>query len=146
MVSCRLSAAGVRFLVILSRPGDRRPSRSAHQPRPHSRAGPWRGFHVPHAQDTTGEGALCSPRTGGAHPKPASLTGLHPAHHNATSLHRATTSTTARLPLTSHQREFKQFARPIFPSPVATGWISSVFGFPPSFAPRDYSRRTSGRG
>ena len=36
--------------------------------------------------------------------------------------------------------------RPTFPSPVAPGWISSVFGFPSSFAPRDYSQRTSGRG
>jgi hypothetical protein len=47
--------------------------------------------------------------------------------------------------LTSPQRGFKQFARPAFPSPVATGWIGGVFGFSPSFAPRDYSRRTSGR-
>ena len=38
------------------------------------------------------------------------------------------------------------FTRPIFPSPVAPGWIESHFGFPPSFAPRDYSQRTSGRG
>ena len=38
------------------------------------------------------------------------------------------------------------FTRPIFPSPVAPGWIESPLGFPPSFAPRDYSQRTSGRG
>ena len=38
------------------------------------------------------------------------------------------------------------FTRPIFPSPEAPGWIESHFGFPPSFAPRDYSQRTSGRG
>ena len=38
------------------------------------------------------------------------------------------------------------FTRPIFPSPGAPGWISSTLGFPPSFAPRDYSQRTSGTG
>ena len=36
--------------------------------------------------------------------------------------------------------------RPIFPSPAAPGWIENHFGFPPSFAPRDHSQRTSGRG
>ena len=33
-------------------------------------AGPRRGFHVPHAQDTTGKGALCSPGTGGTQSRP----------------------------------------------------------------------------
>jgi hypothetical protein len=78
--------------------------------------------------------------------RPATITSLHPAHHSAVSLHRATTSITARLRLTSHQRGFKQFAHPIFPSPGTPGWIRSAFGFPPSFAPRNYSQRTSGRG
>jgi hypothetical protein len=92
--------------------------------------GPRRGFHVPHAQDATGEGALHSPGTGGALSKPATITGLPPAHPSAASLHHATTSITARLRLTSHQRGFMQFARPAFPSPVATGWIRSALGFP----------------
>ena len=48
--------------------------------------------------------------------------------------------------MTSHQRGFKQFTRPVFPSPVAPGWNEEPLGFPPSFAPRDYSQRTSGRG
>jgi hypothetical protein len=39
-----------------------------------------------------------------------------------------------------------EFTRPIFPSPVGPGWDGSPFGFPPGFAPRDYSRRTPGRG
>ena len=38
------------------------------------------------------------------------------------------------------------FARPIFPSPIAPGSIEEPLGFAPSFAPRDYSQRTSGRG
>ena len=38
------------------------------------------------------------------------------------------------------------FTRPIFPSPVAAGWIGSHFGFTPSFAPGPYGPRTSGRG
>jgi hypothetical protein len=52
----------------------------------------------------------------------------------------------ARLSLTKHQRGFKQIARPDFPSRDTPGWIRSASGFPPSSAPRDYSRRTPGRG
>ena len=53
------------------------------QPTSPQRAGPWRGFHVSHAQDAIGEGALYSPGTGGAQSRPATITGLHPAHHSA---------------------------------------------------------------
>jgi hypothetical protein len=96
---------------------------------PKDRAGPRRGFHVPHAQDTTGVGALYSPGTV-VPSRPTTIIGLHLARLNAVSLHRATSSITARLRLTSHQRGFKQFARPVFPSPVASGWIASPSAFP----------------
>jgi len=68
-------------------------------------------------------GRWCSPR-------PTTIDGLRLAHLNAVSLHRATASITARLCLTSHQRGFKRFARPVFPSPVTGGWIASPSAFP----------------
>jgi hypothetical protein len=43
--------------VILFPPGRQLPLRSAYR----HQAGPRRGFHVPHAADTTGEGALSTP-------------------------------------------------------------------------------------
>jgi len=49
-LSCCLSAAGIRFLAILSCPGIQPPLRSAYRP-PHNSAagGPGQGFPVPHA-------------------------------------------------------------------------------------------------
>ena len=46
-LSCCLSAAAVRFLAVLSRPGSPPPSRSAYR-RLVDSTGPGRGFHVPH--------------------------------------------------------------------------------------------------
>ena len=48
LVSCRLSATGICFLGILSRPGIPPLSRSAYRTASRRR-GPERGFHVPHA-------------------------------------------------------------------------------------------------
>ena len=36
----------------------------------------------------------------------------------------------ARLRMTRHQRGFKQFTRPVFPSPVAPGWNASPWALP----------------
>jgi hypothetical protein len=36
----------------------------------------------------------------------------------------------ARLRMTRHQRGFKQFTRPVFPSPVAPGWNESPWALP----------------
>jgi hypothetical protein len=47
-VSCCLSAAGLRFLGILSRPGIPPLLRSAYRTA-RRRRGPEQGFHVPHA-------------------------------------------------------------------------------------------------
>ena len=70
VVSCCLSATGVRFSghPVPTR-GVGPSSRSAYRP-PASGGGPRRGFRVPHSRDTTGLGALSIPGTGGA-----SLTG-----------------------------------------------------------------------
>jgi hypothetical protein len=48
LVSCCLSAAGLRFLGILSRPGLAPLLRPAYRAA-RKRHGPERGFHVPHA-------------------------------------------------------------------------------------------------
>jgi hypothetical protein len=48
LVSCCLSATGIRFVGILSRPGIPPLLRSAYHATPRRR-GPERGFHVPHA-------------------------------------------------------------------------------------------------
>jgi hypothetical protein len=125
-----------------SRPGVERPSRSADQTR---RSGPRRGFHVSHAQDTTGEGALYSPgtvvlfQTDHDHrPAPGASQRRVPAprhslHHCAALLGEPSTRVQAirpsGLPLARDRRMDRQ-----------------PFGFPPGFAPRDYSQRTPGRG
>ena len=87
-------------------------------------------------------GQRCSPRTGeDAQPAPVASQRLVPKP-------RRQHSTDARLRLTRHQRGFKQFTRPVFPSPAAPGWNGSPSAFPPSFAPRrpGAGRRTSGAG
>jgi hypothetical protein len=109
------------------------------------RSGPRRGFHVPHAQDTIGEGALYSPGTvvliqadhehrpapaASQQPVPAPR---HSLHHCAALLDEPSTRVQAirpsDLPLARDRRMDHQ-----------------SFGFPSSFAPRDCSRRTSRRG
>ena len=50
--------------------------------------------------------------------------------HSGQSLHPATTSHPAGPHITRHQRGFKQFTRPVFPSPVAPGWNRSPWAFP----------------
>jgi hypothetical protein len=65
LVSCCLSAAGIRFLGILSRPGIAPLSRSAYRTAPRQR-GPEQGFHVPHARDAAGDGRPLYPGDGGA--------------------------------------------------------------------------------
>ena len=57
-VSCCLSTAGVRFLVILARWGIGPSLRSAYRA---IWPGPQRGCHVPHERDTTGVGAPYTP-------------------------------------------------------------------------------------
>ena len=83
-VSCCLSATGIRFLGILFPPGG---SASLTVGLPGPQPGPRRGFHVPHARDATGEGALYTPgaavfpdRHKCLRPPPAASSGqpLHP--------------------------------------------------------------------
>ena len=59
--SCRLSAAGIRFLGVLSRPEFRPPYGRPTAPPPRRR-GPERGLHVPQHETRLGWGVLCTPR------------------------------------------------------------------------------------
>jgi hypothetical protein len=53
------------------------------------------------------------------------------------SLHPAPTSHLTRAHFTRHQRGFKQFTRPVFPSPAAVRMErATAWAFPQSFAPR----------
>jgi hypothetical protein len=65
---------------------------------------------------------------------------------NGQSLHPAGASHRAEPQITRHQRRFKRFTRPVFPSPVAPGWNGRPWASTPSFEPRRYQRRTSGWG
>jgi hypothetical protein len=109
-----------------SRRGIRPPSRSAYRP---NSAGPRRDYRVPHARATTGLGALSTPRTTVLiptedRPQPASAAPPRLVLTPRYNLHPA------GLRLTRHQRGFKQFTRPIFPSPVAPGWNGNPWAFP----------------
>jgi hypothetical protein len=100
------------------------------------RPGPRRGYRVPHARAATGVGALYTPRTavlhsaeGRARPAPAALRRLVPAPRSSSHL--------AGLCFTRHQRGFKQFTRPIFPSPAAARMERAPLRLPPeASAPR----------
>ena len=116
-----------------SRRGTQPSSRSAYRPT----AGPRRGYRVPHARVATGLGALCSPRTtvlipAGARPQPASA-----AFSTASPRTPPRQPIMRRLCITRHQREFKRFTRPVFPSPVTPGWNGSASAFPRASHPAD---------
>ncbi len=134
---------GIGFLAILF-PPERSASLTVSSPPRPRRDGPRRDFHVPHAQDTTGEGALYSPgttvltQTDHDHrPAPVASQRPVPAPRHNPPIH-------AGLSFTSHQRGFKRFARPVFPSPVAPGWNSNPRAFPQ--APHPAITRSARRG
>jgi hypothetical protein len=147
VVSRCLSTAGICFSVIRYPPRDWALLTVGLPAQPSGRTGPGRGYRVSHARAMTGVGALSTPGT-----TVLTLTGV--AHRPASAAsQRHVPKPRHRQPIdegsfTRHQRGFKQFTRPVFPSPVAPGSDGSRLGFPPSFAPRrpGAGRRTSGRG
>jgi hypothetical protein len=118
-VSRRLSAAGIRFSVIRYPPRDWALLTVGLPSAPKSEPGPRRGYRVPDARAATGEGALYTPGTTVLYPG----LGIVPSRRlpllSGPSLHPAPASHLARLRLTRHQPGFKQFTRPVFPSPAA---------------------------
>jgi hypothetical protein len=96
---------------------------------PH-RAGPRRGYRVPHARATTGEGAPYTPGTTvltrtTATNGPAPAASRRPVPFPRQPSHRRGCS------LTRQTRIHTKFARPIFPSPVATRMERAALGLSP---------------
>jgi hypothetical protein len=51
-----------------------------------------------------------------------------------------------RVSASRHQREFKRFTRPVFPSPVTPGWNGSAWAFPRASHPADQQPNDRRRG
>ena len=144
MVFRRLSATGIRFSAILFPPGSWALLTVG---LPAKTAGPRRGYRVPHARATTGVGALYTPRYGGAHPGPGGLPSRRLPLDHGESFHAAPTSHLARLRLTRHQRGFKQFTRPVFPSPATARMErAAAWAFPRASHPADQEPYNARRG
>jgi hypothetical protein len=127
MVSRCLSATGIRFSAILFPPGSWALLTVG---LPNPRSGPRRGYHVPHARAATGEGALWTPGTTVLTPTEAT-SGRAPAASQRPVPAPRRTSHRQGSRLTRHQRGFKQFARPVFPSPVAARMERAALGLEP---------------
>ncbi len=118
-------------------------SRSAY--RTQRRAGPRRGYPVPHARAATGEGALYTPGTTVLTPTEAT-SGRAPAASQRPVPAPRHTSHRRGSRLTRHQRGFTQFARPVFPSPVAARMERAALGLSPGLrTPPTRSRTTHAR-
>jgi hypothetical protein len=139
--------AAFRLPTFASRSSDSRrgvppSSRSAYRPNSRTPTG------LPRSARTSRDRVGCSlyPEDNGAHPGwSASPTGVCRIL-NGQSLHPAPTTHHARLCITRHQREFKRFTSPVFPSPVAPGWNGSTLGFPRASHPADQEPDDARRG
>lgn len=104
-----------------------------------------RDFHVPHMQDTTGLGALFTPEQW-CSPDRNRISGRHSPHSSGLPCTALTASHPRTLIVTRHQQGFT-FVHPLgLPQPVTPGWNRGSWAASPGFVPRDYSRRTPGRG
>ena len=143
MVSRCLSATGIRFSAILF-PPESWALLAVGLPNP--RFGPRRGYHVPHARAATGEGALWTPGTTVLTPTEAT-TGRAPAASQRPVPAPRRTSHRQGSRLTRHQRGFKQFARPAFPSSVAARMERAALGLEPRAShPADQEPDSARRG
>ena len=139
-VSRCLSATGIRFSVIRFPPGSWALLTVG---LPAKTTGPRRGYRVSHARATTGVGALYTPRTAVLIPDQADCPAGACRSTTAKSFNPAPTSHLARLRFTRHQRGFKQFTRPVFPSPVTPRMERGRLGlFPELRTPPTRSRTT----
>jgi hypothetical protein len=120
-------------------------SRSAYRPA-QERAGPRRGSRVPRAQAATRVGASYIPRTAVLFPVwmrcPAGACRSTTASPSTPLQHPTLRSAASR----DIGRRFTFFTRLVCPSPVAARVERAPLGFPPSFTPRRYRRRTSRAG
>ncbi len=129
MVSCRLSATGIRFSVIRFPPGDWA-LLTVGLPRQRRCRDP-DGVTAFRTHELRSGWAPSVPRGRWCSPRPRRLTAGRLPLRNGQSLHPAQALHHAGLRITRHQRGFKQFARPIFPSPVATRMEQAALGLEP---------------
>jgi len=139
-VSCCLSATGVRFSIILFPPRDWA-FLTVGLPAPGGRT----QTGLPRSARTSYDrgGSPLYPEDDGARPDLGDVPSRRLPLHGGSSFNPAPASHLAGVCLTRHQRGFKQFSRPVFPSPVAARMEREPLGFPSSFAPRRYRQRTS---
>jgi hypothetical protein len=134
-VSCRLSATGVRFSVIRFPPGS-----SALQTVGLPAGRPdLDGVTAFRTREQRPGWVPSIPRGQRCSPGPIALTGPRLPHHSGVSLYPAPAHPTRRgFCFTRHQRGFKQFTRPVFPSP-ATARVERalLWAFPRASYPAD---------
>jgi len=109
-------------------------------------SGPGRGYRVPHTRAAAGVGASYSPGIVVLTPGCRSWTASTRRITTTKSLDPATTTIHAGLRLTSHQRRFTYVRPSGLPLTCSPRMEREPLGFPSSFAPRDYSQRTSRAG
>ena len=146
-VSCRLSTVGVGFLGPPAPAGELRLPHG--RPTGHQHAGPQRGCHVAHEQDSTGQGAPFTPGTV-VRSQPATILRPAPAAsqrpvptapltHPIGGGHLHEASWGGSLAFAHHPEmagghpgagKRNRFP-PVFSLPAATGWNDSRFGFDP---------------
>jgi hypothetical protein len=146
-VSCRLSTVGVGFLGPPAPAGELRLPHG--RPTGHQHAGPQRGCHVAHEQDSTGQGAPFTPGTV-VRSRPATTLRPAPAASQRPvptaplthpigggHLHEASSGVHSRSPITPRwlaatpEPESETATRRSSPCPRPPGWNDSRFGFDP---------------
>ena len=160
-VSCRLSTVGVRFLGPPAPAGELRLPHG--RPTGHHHAGPQRGCHVAHEQDSIGQGAPFTPGTV-VRSRPATILRPAPAAFQRPvptaplthpigggHLHEASSGVHSRSPITPRwlaatpgagkQNRFP----PSSPRPRPPDGTAAASASTPGFTPRGHPRSTPGR-
>ena len=130
----------------------RRRGRAApHTPAPRSayrppRAGPRRGFPVPHTRAATGEGALYTPGTTVLTPTEATHRPAPAASQRPVPAPRHTIPSTGFSLNEASTEGSHKFARPVFPSPVAARMERAALGLSPGLRTPPTKSRTTHAG
>jgi hypothetical protein len=160
-VSCRLSTVGVRFLGHPAPAGELRLPHG--RPTGHHHAGPQRGCHVAHEQDSTGQGAPFTPGTV-VRSRPATILRPAPAAFQRPvptaplthpigggHLHEASSGVHSRSPITPRwlaatpEPESETASRRSSPCPRPPDGTTAASASTPGFAPRGHPQSTPGR-